>query len=99
MTRGRCGSLRLHRMTLSFTTPRRFSPAHKEQRMRGMARVVCTSATLILSAAVSQAQTPTPSDVYHVMFVKAAPGQAAALAKELLKGSPKSSGHLLLLRH
>jgi len=27
MTRGRCGSLRLHRMTLSFTTPRRFSSA------------------------------------------------------------------------
>src|SRR5688572_24738732 len=33
MTRGRCGSLRLHRMTLSFTTPRRFSPAHKEPTM------------------------------------------------------------------
>jgi hypothetical protein len=32
MTRGRCGSLTLHRMTLSFTTPRRFSPAHKEGR-------------------------------------------------------------------
>jgi predicted nucleic acid-binding protein len=30
MTRGRRGSLALHRMTLSFTTPRRFSPAHKE---------------------------------------------------------------------
>ena len=29
MTRGRCGSLRLHRMTLSFTTPRRFSLAHR----------------------------------------------------------------------
>jgi hypothetical protein len=29
MTRGRCGSLRLHRMTLSFTTPRRFIPAHR----------------------------------------------------------------------
>ena len=27
MTRGRCGSLHLHRMTLSFTTPRRFSSA------------------------------------------------------------------------
>ena len=30
MTRGRCGALRLHRMTLSFTTPRRFNPAHEE---------------------------------------------------------------------
>ena len=27
MTRGRCGSLHLHRVTLSFTTPRRFSSA------------------------------------------------------------------------
>ena len=27
MTRGRCGSLRLHRVTLSFTTPCRLSPA------------------------------------------------------------------------
>src|SRR5438309_1839379 len=30
MTRGRCGSLLHIRMTLSFTTPRRFQPAHKE---------------------------------------------------------------------
>jgi hypothetical protein len=30
MTRGRCGSLILQRMTLSFTTPRRFIPAHRE---------------------------------------------------------------------
>ena len=34
MTRGRCGSLTLHRMTLSFTTPRRFIPAHKEMPMK-----------------------------------------------------------------
>src|SRR5438445_13654140 len=32
MTRGRCGSLALHRTTLAFATPRRFSPAHKEVR-------------------------------------------------------------------
>ncbi len=30
MTRGRCGWLALHRMALSSTTPRRFSPAHEE---------------------------------------------------------------------
>src|SRR3989442_7432621 len=30
MTRGRCGRLTLHRTTLSFATPRRFNPAHKE---------------------------------------------------------------------
>jgi len=28
MTQGRCGSLGLHRTTLSFATPRRFIPAH-----------------------------------------------------------------------
>ncbi len=28
MTRGRCGSLRLHRATLAFAAPRRFIPAH-----------------------------------------------------------------------
>src|SRR3972149_1026091 len=33
MTRGRCGSLPLHRVTLSFTTPRRFNPAHGGQPM------------------------------------------------------------------
>ena len=33
MTRGRYGSLRLYRMTLSFTTPRRFRSAHKEHEM------------------------------------------------------------------
>src|SRR3989442_779494 len=44
MTRGRCGSLRLHRMTLSFTTPRRFNPAHKELAMRAFAFVVLTLA-------------------------------------------------------
>jgi hypothetical protein len=57
------------------------------------------------SATDGQAQTPTPSpaptDVYHVMFVKAAPGQAAALAKELQQQDPKDpmAAHFLLLRH
>src|ERR1035441_765906 len=31
MTRSQCGSLNLHCMKLSFTTPRRFLPAHKEK--------------------------------------------------------------------
>ena len=30
MTRGRCGSLAFQRVTLSFTTHRRFIPAHEE---------------------------------------------------------------------
>ena len=32
MTQGRCGSLILQRMTLSFTTSRRFIPAHREHK-------------------------------------------------------------------
>jgi hypothetical protein len=39
--------------------------------------------------------------VYHVLFAKAAPGQAAALAKELQEVDPKDpmGSHFLLLRH
>lgn len=53
-------------------------------------------------AAVAHAQAPAPlTDVYHVMFVKALPGQAAALAKDLQQQDPKDpmAGHVLLLRH
>src|SRR2546425_9115115 len=39
MTRGRCGSLALHRTTLSFATPRRFNPAHKEPIMPRVAPI------------------------------------------------------------
>jgi hypothetical protein len=52
-------------------------------------------------SAVGQAQT-VPTDVYHVMFVKALPGQAAALAKQLQQPqNPKDpmAGHFVLLRH
>src|SRR2546426_11492705 len=38
MTRGRCGSLLLHRVTLSFTTPRRFNPAHGGRAMAGFSQ-------------------------------------------------------------
>src|SRR5438093_3922934 len=34
MTRGRCWSLALHRTTLSFATPRLFTPAHRESQMK-----------------------------------------------------------------
>jgi hypothetical protein len=61
---------------------------------------------LSASATVARAQTPapsqgTPTDVYHVMFVKATPGQAAALAKELQQQDPKDpmAAHFILLRH
>jgi len=47
------------------------------------------------------AAVPADTDIYHVMFVKAVPGQATAEATELLKQDPKDplASHLLLLRH
>lgn len=64
------------------------------------------AATLCAYATAGQAQTPPPAqgaatDVYHVMFAKAAPGQAAALAKDLQQPDPKDpmAAHFLLLRH
>src|SRR2546425_4916067 len=50
MTRGRCGSLILHRMNLSFTTPRRFNPAHKESDMTAKMRFTSLVASLFLLA-------------------------------------------------
>ena len=77
-------------------------------RLTGVFAAVAASATLVM------AQTPAPAapaagapaaaaatDVYSVMFVKAAPGQAAALAKQLQEPDPKDpmGSHFLLLRH
>jgi hypothetical protein len=65
-------------------------------------RALCALA-LCSAVALSpaQAQTPSAADVYHVLFAKAAPGQAAALAKELQEQDPKDpmASHYLLLRH
>lgn len=58
----------------------------------------------IVAAAPAPAQTPAAAaatDVYHVHFTKAAPGQAAALGKALMmpdKSSPMPE-HFLVLRH
>lgn len=54
-----------------------------------------------LALSHAQAQAPAAADVYHVLFAKAAPGQAAALAKELQEQDPKDpmASHYLLLRH
>ena len=43
----------------------------------------------------------TDTDVYHVTFAKAAPGQAATLVKNLQEQDPKDpmAGHFLMLRH
>lgn len=55
---------------------------------------------------LAEAQTPAtvppaPTDVYHVQFAKAVPGQAAALEKNLKEQDPKNpmASHYILLRH
>ena len=67
--------------------------------------VVVLSLALAATLDVS-AQTPAPqsggrSDVYHVHFTKAVPGQADALAKALLTPDPKAPmpDHFMVLRH
>lgn len=60
------------------------------------------SSTLSLPATLAQTPaTVSATDVYHVLFAKAAPGQAAALEKELQEVDPKDpmGSHFLLLRH
>ena len=59
----------------------------------------------VVGATPASAQTPsapaTGTDVYHVHFAKAAPGQAAALAKSLMVPDKTSSmpDHFVVLRH
>jgi hypothetical protein len=69
---------------------------------RAALSALALSSALVFSA--TQAQTPaviSGTDVYHVLFAKAAPGQAATLAKELQEVDPKDpmGSHFLLLRH
>ena len=68
------------------------------------ARSTLVFVAILASAGAVGAQTPAApatTDVYHVMFVKAAPGQAAALAKDLQQPDPKDpmTSHFILLRH
>jgi hypothetical protein len=64
-----------------------------------VAVVVCVSASV--SEAQTAPTTPAPTDVYHVLFAKAVPGQAAALQKQLQEQDPKDpmASHYILLRH
>ena len=58
------------------------------------------AAFLVFTASLVEAQTA-PTDVYHVTFVKAAPGQADAVAKTFQQQDPKDpmAAHFVLLRH
>lgn len=74
--------------------------------IKGM-RIATGLAIMACLSLAGRAQTPeakaaaVESDIYHVMFVKAAPGQAMALARELQRQDPKDpmAGHFVLLRH
>ena len=65
---------------------------------------VITFAAVAGTTAWSQTQPATPSgqsDVYHVHFTKAAPGQSAALGKALMEPDPAAPmpDHFVVLRH
>jgi len=66
-----------------------------------IAATICACATTSFAQAPAPAQAAKPTDLYHVLFAKAAPGQAAALAKELQEPDPKDpmTSHFILLRH
>ena len=70
--------------------------------MRALHRVIVSLTLSVPSVVYAQAPPPAKvTDVYHVHFTKALPGQAAALAADLRKQDPKAPqpGHTLLLRH
>jgi hypothetical protein len=67
-----------------------------------VASLIClTPETPVAAQARGTAPQAAATDVYHVHFAKAVPGQAAALAADLQKQDPKAPmpGHLVLLRH
>jgi hypothetical protein len=66
-----------------------------------IAAAMCACATTSFAQTPAPAQAAKPTDIYHVLFAKAAPGQAAALAKELQEPDPKDpmTSHFILLRH
>jgi hypothetical protein len=66
-----------------------------------VAHVAVVAGSLVLAAASPQMQTPARTDIYHVHFTKAAPGQAAELGKALIvpdKTAPMPD-HFMVLRH
>ena len=70
-------------------------------RVRTFAVVVSLVVSGLIAAAQTQSAPATASDVYHVHFTKAAPGQADALGKALMQPSPDSPmpDHFVVLRH
>jgi hypothetical protein len=62
--------------------------------------LVLSGLTILAGASTASAQAAN-TDIYHVGFIKAAPGQALAAAEQLLKQDPKApmQGHFVVLRH
>jgi hypothetical protein len=62
--------------------------------------ILLSALTIVLGASSASAQAGN-TDIYHVEFVKAIPGQALALAEQLQKQDPKApmQGHFVILRH
>ena len=73
--------------------------------MKAAASVVVIAALVLASATGADAQTPAApagqTDIYHVHLAKAAPGQAAALGKDLSQPDPNAAmpDHFIVLRH
>jgi hypothetical protein len=72
--------------------------------MRPIVTTVATAALITVggtAAPVLAQATGEATDVYHVHFTKAAPGQAGALGKALMAPDPAAPmpGHFLVLRH
>ena len=66
-----------------------------------VASLICLMPATTVAQGRATAPQAAATDVYHVHFAKAVPGQAAALAADLQKQDPKAPmpGHLVLLRH
>jgi hypothetical protein len=82
---------------------RSLSPQTYGKGETSMKNALTLCVTLLISSAAAQnapAQR-TSTDVYHVHFVRAAPGKAGALADSLKKPDPKAAmpGHFVVLRH
>src|SRR6187401_2262272 len=62
--------------------------------------VVLSGLTILSGASTVSAQAAN-TDIYHVGFIKAAPGQALAAAAQLDKQDPKApmQGHFVVLHH
>jgi hypothetical protein len=70
-------------------------------RVRTIAIVVSVCLSGIIAAAQTQTAPSGATDIYHVHFTKAAPGQADALGKVLMKPDTSSPmpDHFVVLRH